>query len=117
MRAHLFLCMLAYYVQWHMVEAWRELLFCDEDQQAKTTRDPVAPAMRSAAALHKVHSQRLDDGSEAHSFQTLLHHLSTIVRNVCRIPHSDSTVPTFEVITTPTAKQQCAYELLKAITV
>jgi transposase len=116
-RAHLFLCMLAYYVQWHMLEAWRELLFCDPDQQAKSTRDPVAPATRSAAALHKVHSHRLDDGSEAHSFQTLLHHLSTIVRNVCRIPHTDPDVPTFEVITTPTAKQQRAYQLLKTISV
>ena len=48
-RAHIFLCMLAYYVQWHMLDAWRPLLFSDEDQQAKTTRDPVAPATRSAA--------------------------------------------------------------------
>ena len=45
-RAHIFLCMLAYYVQWHMTQAWRTLLFCDEDQQARATRDPVAPAQR-----------------------------------------------------------------------
>ncbi|MCK7492757.1 MAG: transposase [Comamonadaceae bacterium] len=50
-RAHIFLCMLAYYVEWHMREAWRELMFADTDQQAKATRDPVAPAVRSAAAL------------------------------------------------------------------
>ena len=46
-RAHIFLCMLAYYVEWHMREAWRELMFADTDQQAKATRDPVAPAKRS----------------------------------------------------------------------
>jgi len=70
-RAHIFLCMLAYYVQWHLLEAWRELLFSDEDIEAKHTRDPVAPAKRSPEALRKVHSHLLDDGSEAHSFQTL----------------------------------------------
>ncbi|MEA3292683.1 MAG: IS1634 family transposase, partial [Pseudomonadota bacterium] len=52
-RAHLFLCMLAYYVKWHMLEAWRPLLFADEDQQAKRERDPVAPAERSAGAVTK----------------------------------------------------------------
>ena len=52
-KAHIFLCMLAHYVVWHMIEAWRPLLFCDEDQQAKTMRDPVAPATRSRAALDK----------------------------------------------------------------
>src|SRR5207245_1433705 len=52
-RAHIFLCMLAYYVEWHMREAWRELMFADTDQQAKATRDPVAPAKRSPAAVAK----------------------------------------------------------------
>jgi hypothetical protein len=50
-RSHILLCMLAYYVQWHMLEAWRELLFSDQDQQVKQTRDPVAPAKRSTKAL------------------------------------------------------------------
>ena len=116
-RAHILLCVLAYYVQWHMVEAWRELLFCDEDQDAKTTRDPVAPATRSAAALHKVHTRTLDDGSATHSFQTLLHHLSTIVRNTCTLPCANADPPVFEIDTTPNAKQQRAYELLKTIAV
>src|SRR5881397_337439 len=83
-KAHIFLCMLAYYVEWHMLTAWRALLFCDEDQQAKQTRDPVAPAKRSKEALRKVHTHTLDDGTEAQSFRTLLESLSTIVRNVCR---------------------------------
>lgn len=116
-RAHLFLCMLAYYVQWHMLEAWRPLLFCDEDQQAKATRDPVAPAKRSEAALRKVHGKTLEDGTEAHSFQTLLKSLSCIVRNVCRVPGADSDTPTFDVVTTPNAKQQRAYDLLGTIEV
>jgi transposase len=116
-RAHILLCMLAYYVQWHMVEAWRELLFCDEDQQAKATRDPVAPAKRSAAALRKVQTRTLDDGTEVHSFQTLLHHLSTIVCNRCQVPGAGPDRPPFEIVTNPNAKQQRAYELLKRITV
>ena len=116
-RAHIFLCMLAYYVLWHMLEAWRPLLFCDEDQHAKTTRDAVAPATRSEAARRKVHSRTLDDGSEVHSFHTLLTLLSGIVRNVCRVPGAPSDAPTFDVVTTPSATQQRAYQLLDTIAV
>jgi hypothetical protein len=114
-RSHILLCMLAYYVQWHMLEAWRALLFCDEDQQAKDTRDPVEPATRSAAALHKVQTRTLEDGAETHSFRTLLKSLSTIVRNVCRLPESGHDAPTFEVVTTPDPRQQRAYALLNTI--
>jgi transposase len=60
-RAHIFLCMLAYYVEWHMVEALRPLLFTDEDQTAKATRDPVAPAKRSRNALDKTRTKKNDD--------------------------------------------------------
>jgi hypothetical protein len=116
-RAHIFLCMLAYYVEWHMREAWRELLFCDEDQEAKKTRDPVAPAKRSQAALRKVHAKVLDDDSEVHSFRTLLARLSQIVRNLCRVRSMGPNSPTFEVVTTPDAKQRRAYELLERIEV
>ena len=116
-RAHIFLCMLAYYVMWHMLQAWRPLLFCDEDLQAKATQDPVAPAERSESALRKVHSKTLDDGSEVHSFHTLLQQLSGIVRNVCRIPGAPPDAPTFDVVTTPSAKQRRAYQLLEAIDV
>jgi hypothetical protein len=115
-KAHIFLCMLAHYVSWHMMESWRELLFCDEDQQAKNTRDPVAPATRSHAALEKVHSKVLDDGTPVHSFQTLLKDLSSIVSNTCRRPGASTAgEPTFEVVTTPRATQQRAYDLLKSI--
>ena len=57
--------MLAYYVGWHMREAWRELVFADTDQQAKATREPVAPARRSRAALVKAARHTLDDGTPA----------------------------------------------------
>ena len=114
-RAHIFLCMLAYYVEWHMREAWRELMFADVDQRAKTVRDPVAPAKRSKAALAKAASHTLDDGTPAHSFATLLAELTTIVRNTCRTPHTGCDTPTFEILTTPNAKQQRALELIQQI--
>lgn len=114
-RAHIFLCMLAFYIEWHMREAWRELMFADEDQPAKANRDPVAPATRSAQALRKVATHTLPDGSSAHSFRTLLEELSTIVRNTCRAPESAENAPTFTVTTTPNAMQQRAFQLLDAI--
>ena len=114
-RAHIFLCMLAYYVEWHLREAWRELMFADTDQLAKTTRDPVAPAKRSEAALAKVKSHMLDDGTPVHSFATLLAELATIVCNTCRAPHTGPDAPCFNITTTPNATQQRAFELLKQI--
>jgi len=116
-RAHIFLCMLAYYVGWHMKEAWRELLFSDEDQQGKKTRDPVAPAKRSAKALEKVHRRSLEDGTEAHSFRTLLESLSTIARNTCRRKGAHPGEPCFTMTTTPNAKQKRAFDLIDTITV
>ena len=114
-RAHIFLCMLAYYVEWHMREAWRALMFADTDQQAKATRDPVAPAKRSKAAQAKAARHTLDDGTPVHSFSTLMTELATIVRNTCRTPNAGPDAPTFEVLTTPNAKQQRAFELLRQI--
>jgi hypothetical protein len=101
-RAHIFLCLLAYYVEWHMREAWRALLFADEDQAAKSQRDPVAPAKRSADALNKAHTHILSDGTTVHSFRTLLEELSTIVRNICRTAAKDTAqAPTFTIVTQP----------------
>jgi transposase len=114
-RAHIFLCMLAYYVEWHLREAWRELMFADTDQQAKATRDPVAPAKRSQAALAKIASKLLDDDTPAHSFGTLMAELGTIVRNTCRTPSAGPDPPTFDILTTSNPKQQRALDLLKQI--
>ena len=116
-RAHIFVCMLAYYVEWHLREAWRELLFADTDQAAKATRDPVAPARRSAAAKRKASTRTLEDGTSAHSFATLMGELSTIVRNTCRTPHAGPDAHTFEVVTTANPKQRRALELIKKIQV
>ncbi len=114
-RAHLLLCMLAYYVEWHMREAWRELMFADCDLLAKTSRDPVAPAKRSQSALDKIASHTLADGSAAHSWSTLLAELSTIARNTCRTPQTDDNASTFNITTTPNPKQKRALDLIQAI--
>ena len=114
-RAHFFLCMLAYCVEWHMREAWRKLMFADTDQAAKATCDPVAPATRSQAAQDKATRDTLGDGTPAHSFSTLLADLAGIVRNTCRTPQATPDAPTFQLITKPTVKQHQALELLQQI--
>ena len=114
-RAHILLCMLAYYVEWHMREAWRALMFADTDQDAKATRDPVAPAQRSTAALTKVARHSLDDGTPVHSFSTLLGDLATIVRSTCRAPNAGPVAPTFKIVTTLNAQQKRALDLIQDI--
>lgn len=115
-RAHIFLCMLAYYVQWHMKEALRPLLFSDEDQDAKTMRDPVAPAKRSNECLEKVHSKKLTDDSDVHSFRTLLKHMSTITRDWCvSSAKGADDAAVFTIDTTPNPKQKKVLELLHQI--
>jgi transposase len=114
-RAHIFLCMLAYYVEWHMREAWRSVLFADEDQDAKQHRDPVAPAQRSAEAKRKAKTHKLLDGTPAHSFRTLMQDLASIVRNTCRTPAADDDAPTFTIVTTPNQQQRRAFDLLESL--
>jgi len=75
------------------------------------------PARRSQAALTKVARDPLDDDTPVHSFGTLMAELATIVRNTCRTPQAAKSVPTFEVLTSPNAKQQRAIELLRQIKV
>ncbi len=117
-RAHIFLSMLAYYVQWHMVEAWAPLTFKDEAEPAPARlADPVAPAERSPAALAKVHTRTLADGTPAMSFARLLAYLATVVRNTVRPRSARPGEATFTLTTRPDAKQQQAIELIAAITV
>jgi len=106
-RAHVFICMLAYYVRWHLERAWAPLLFKDEDKPLAT--DVVAPARRSASALAKVSSQHLPDGTPVHSFRSLLNHLATLTKNTVRVPNSSAT---FDKLTNPTPLQQRALQLL-----
>lgn len=84
-RGHLLLCLLAYYVEWHMRKALAPLLFADEElDQARRVRDPVKPARPSAAVKAKKVNRQTADGLEVHSFQTLLAALATRCRNRCR---------------------------------
>ena len=116
-KAHIFLCMLAYYVEWHMRAARWELMFADEDQEAKETRDPVALAQRSAAAQRKASRHQQDDGAPIHSFQTLLVDLATLVRNTCRAPLAGPDAPSFSVSTMPTPLQARAFALVGSMVV
>jgi hypothetical protein len=108
-RAHVLLCMLAYYVEWHMRRALAPILFDDHDQAtAQGQRQSiVAPATRSSKALHKVHSKRTDDGQRVHSFQTLMADLGTITKNTAVMNNN-----TMQILTTPTPLQQRVFDLL-----
>jgi hypothetical protein len=108
-RAHVFLCMLSYYVQWHLERAWAPLLFRDE--QRPTPPDPVAPAQRSASAEHKAQTQKLDDGTPAHSLRTLLAELTTLTRNRV-VPAGLPDDAAFDMVATPTPLQARALTLL-----
>lgn len=108
-RAHIFLCLLAYYVQWHLERAWAPLLFRDEE--GPEGADPVAPAQRSEAALTKAHTQQLPDGTPVHSFRTLLAELATLTRNRV-VPAGAPDEATFEIVATPTPLQARALALL-----
>ena len=108
-RAHILLCLLAYYVQWHRERAWAPLLFRDEERPELA--DPVAPAQRSEAALRKAHTQQLPDGTPVHSFRTLLAELATLTRNRV-VPLGAPDEAAFEIVATPTPLQARALALL-----
>jgi Transposase DDE domain len=109
-RAHVLICLLAYYVEWHMRRALAPLLFDDEDRP-DTTAAPVAPAHCSAAAQDKAARKRTPDQLPVQSFRDLLRHLATIVKN--RIEPTLKSVPPFDMITRPDALQQRAFQLLQ----
>ena len=111
-RAHVFLCMLAYYVEWHMRQKLAPILFDDEDPEAgRQLRDSVvAPSQRSPQALRKAHRKRTVEGGPVHSFQTLLSDLATISKN--RIQPQLPGSAAFDKITRPTSLQQRALDLL-----
>jgi hypothetical protein len=111
-RAHVFLCMLAYYVEWHMRERLKPLLFDDEylDEASASRASPVAKAVRSEHAKAKDASKLADDGLPLHSFRTLLQDLATLAYNVtCTALNPEAKI----VLTTrPTPLQQKAFSLL-----
>jgi transposase len=108
-RAHAFLCLLAYYLEWHLRKAWAELLFVDE--QPPLAADPVAAAERSQAATRKASTQKTARGETCHSFQSLLAELALIVRDTNRIPQTGAT---FTKVTRSTPNQARALELVGA---
>jgi len=109
-RAHVFLCMLAYYVEWHMRQALAPMLFDDEEpEQALALRSSiVAPAERSPKALHKAATGLTTDGLPVHSFRTLLQDLATLTLNRLRLGDQS-----LERISLPTPVQERAFQLLK----
>jgi Transposase DDE domain len=111
-RAHVFLCMLAYYVEWHMRERLKPMLFDDEylDEASASRPSPVLKALRSEHAKHKDASKLASDGLPLHSFRTLLRDLATLAYN---ITHTRLNPEAKIVLTTrPTPLQAKAFELL-----
>lgn len=111
-RAHVFLCMLALYVEWHLRQAWRELTFADE--QPPERADPVAKATRSAAADRKAATKQTRAGEPAHSPRGLLAELSLQIRNTIRVAESPMT---FTKLTQPTPLGARALELADTIAI
>jgi len=109
-RAHIFLCMLAQYVRWHLERAWSELLFGEEEDHTPT-RDPVKAATPSTKARRKRASKTNDEGGRVHSLKSLLRDLSTIVKNTCR--QRGTRNETFELTTRPDELQGRALELVR----
>ena len=111
-RAHVFLCMLAYYVEWHMRRKLRSMLFEDEDKAGAEAlrRSIVAPAERSEGAKRKDRSKRGEDGLTVHSFQTLLADLATLAKN--RVRTGAAGGGEFYMLTRATELQRRVFELL-----
>ncbi len=105
-RAHVLICMLAYYLTWHLKAAWKPLLFTDEHRP--TSPDPVAKAVRSTSAQQKAQTKRTATGEPAHSYRTLLAELATQTRNTTRLHGHAST---FQKLTQPTPLQAEALDL------
>jgi hypothetical protein len=113
-KAHVFLCMLAYYVEWHMRRDLAPMLFDDDDKAAAAAMrtSVVAPAQRSPRAWDKARTKRTEDRAPVHSFQTLLRDLATMARNRVQ-PKRAPAEASFDILTTPTPLQQRALDLLR----
>ena len=108
-RAHVFLCMLAAYLVFHLRKAWAPLTFTDENRPDPI--DPVAPAKRSSAAQLKASTGTTAADAPAYSFTGLLHHLATLTRNDIRYG-TDPNTSTIPTLATPTTTQRRAFELI-----
>jgi transposase len=111
-KAHIFLCMLAYYVEWHMLQAWAPLLFADQElPEMRKMRDPILPAKISESAKDKKATHQTQDGLPVHSFSSLMDNLATRVRVTYGLK-SDPASPTFQQVPDPSPLQARAYQLL-----
>jgi transposase len=119
--AHIFLCVLAYYVEWHLRRAWAPLLFEDEERwEARQHRDPVLSAQPSASAQRKKRSHETGDGLPAHSFETLMADLASRARVTYALKprnEEEKTNLTFQQVPEPTPVQARAYELVRTFSV
>ena len=115
--AHIFLCVLAYYVEWHLRRAWAPLLFEDEERvEQRQQRDPVLPAQPSASAQRKKQSHQTADGLPVHSFSDLLKELASRARVTFALKPQkteEKTKLTFRQVPDPTPLQHRAYELIR----
>lgn len=111
-RAHVFLCMLAYYVEWHMRERLAPKLFVDDDRKGaeEQRRSVVAPAQPSPSAKRKARTRHRPNGKAVHSFESLLENLATICKNRIRVEGIDA--PPVEIITNATDCQREVFDLL-----
>jgi len=108
-RAHLFLCLLAGYLRWHLEAAWAPLIFRDETPPERA--DPVSPRGRSPSARAKERDHRTPDGLPVNSFAGLMKHLGTLTDNRC-VPLGLDERAAFQKLSVPTALQDRAFELL-----
>jgi transposase len=119
--AHIFLCMLAYYVEWHLRRAWAPLLFEDEERwEERKHRDPILPAKPSASLQHKKRVQETADGLPVHSFETLMGDLASRARVTYALKPQKAeqkTNLTFQQVPEPTPVQARAYELIRTFPV
>jgi hypothetical protein len=115
--AHIFLCLLAYYVEWHLRRVWAPLLFEDEElPQDRKRRDPVLPARGSASAEAKKLTHQTAEGLPVQSFSTLLSNLASRARVTYSLK-TEKSGPTFQQVPPPTPLQAKAYELLNLLPV
>jgi hypothetical protein len=110
--AHIFLCLLAYYVEWHLRRAWAPLLFEDEERrEERKRRDPILPAKPSASAQEKKTSHQTAEGLPVQSFETLMAELASRARVTYGLRTEGSDL-TFQQVPAPNALQARAYELI-----
>ena len=115
--AHISLCLLAYYVEWHLRRAWAPLLFEDEERrEERKRRDPILPTQPSTSAQAKKRSHKTVDGFPVHSFETLLSELASRAKVTYELQRNDSKL-TFRPVPEPTLPQARAYELIRTFPV